>query len=60
MPSGFWYPNQNSEYWIPFAPTRFQLEASAPFFAVIARLKPGLTVAQAQEDIAAIAVAVEP
>jgi hypothetical protein len=54
MPRGFWYPVENSEYWIPLAPTRFQLEASARLFQVTARLKPGTTLALASADVEAI------
>ena len=54
MPRGFWYPVESSEYWVPLAPTRFQREASARLFQVIARLKPGITMAQATADVKAI------
>jgi putative ABC transport system permease protein len=54
MPHGFWYPVETSEYWVPLAPTRFQLEASARLFQVTARLKPGTTLAQATADVKAI------
>jgi hypothetical protein len=55
MPRAFWYPSENSEYWIPFAPTRFQIEGSGRLFMVAGRLKAGITVDQAQADVAAIA-----
>jgi putative ABC transport system permease protein len=54
MPRGFWYPVESSEYWIPLAPTRFQLEASARLFQVTGRLKSGTTLAQASADVQAI------
>src|SRR5678810_227640 len=34
MPKGFWYPNPFSEFWVPLAPTRFQLQGSGRLFAV--------------------------
>jgi predicted permease len=51
MPPGFWYPNENSEFWVPLAFTRFQLEGSARLFTVTARLKAGVTREQAQADV---------
>ena len=54
MPEGFWYPLEASEYWIPMGMTRFQLEGSARFFLVTARLKGGTTLKQAQADIETI------
>jgi len=56
MPREFWYPGKDSEYWVPLAPTRFQLEASARLFQVTGRLKPGTTVAQATADVQAISL----
>jgi putative ABC transport system permease protein len=54
MPRGFWYPVETSEYWVPLTPTRFQREASARLFQVIARLKPGVPLPQAISDVEAI------
>ena len=55
MPSGFRYPNGRSlDYWAPLALNEFQLQGSARFFLVTARLKPGVTVQQAERDLAAI------
>jgi putative ABC transport system permease protein len=55
MPSGFHYPNGRSlDYWAPLPLTPSQLQASARFFLVTARLKPGVTVQQAERDLAAI------
>src|SRR5262249_21750854 len=45
----------NSEYWIPLALNRFQLEGSARYFMVTARLKASATVRQAQQEMNAIA-----
>jgi putative ABC transport system permease protein len=55
MPSGFWYPNESSEYWVPLGMTRFQLEGSPRLFLVTARLKGGTTLEQAQADIEGVA-----
>jgi putative ABC transport system permease protein len=54
MPPGFWYPNKDTEFWIPFAPTRFQLEGSGRLYLAAGRLKAGITVEQAQADMAGI------
>jgi len=54
MPKGFWYPNPFSEFWVPLAPTRFQLQGSGRLFAVAGRLKPGVTMDQAQTDLVQI------
>src|SRR5262245_15392176 len=55
MPAGFVYPNENSEFWVPLAFTRFQLAASARLFTVTGRLKAGTSWEQAQADIGGIA-----
>jgi putative ABC transport system permease protein len=54
MPKGFWYPNPFSEFWVPLAPTRFQLQGSGRLFAVLGRLKPGITTDQAEADLVPI------
>jgi putative ABC transport system permease protein len=55
MPRGFWYPIEKSEFWVPLAFTRYQLEGSARLFAVTGRLKSGVTLEQAQADVDRIA-----
>jgi putative ABC transport system permease protein len=55
MPPGLVYPNENSEFWVPLAFTRFQLEASARLFTVTGRLKTRTSREQAQADIDGIA-----
>ena len=55
MPEGFWYPLQEVEYWIPLHLTPFQLQGSARFFTVAARLKPGVSIPRAQAEMDAIA-----
>ena len=41
MPSGFWYPNRDADYWVPLGISVSQLEGSARLFHVTARLKHG-------------------
>jgi putative ABC transport system permease protein len=55
MPPDFHYPLEETEYWVPLGINRFQLEGSARFFAVVARLKPGVSVQQAQAEMDGIA-----
>ena len=55
MPASFWYPNKDSEYWVPLGVTRFQLENSARLFLVTARLANGTTLEQAQADVGNVA-----
>jgi putative ABC transport system permease protein len=55
MPRGFWYPIEKSEFWVPLAFNRYQLEGSARLFAVTGRLKGGVTLEQAQADVDRIA-----
>jgi predicted permease len=54
MPSGFWYPIEKSEYWIPLGVTHFQMQGSARLFLVTARLKDGTTLEQAQADLQSV------
>ena len=54
MPAGFWYPNETKEYWIPLPFTASQIQGSERLFSVTARLKDGMTVAQAQSDLTSI------
>lgn len=54
MPSGFWYPNEVSEYWVPLAINTMQLQNSARFFFVTGRLKDGASRERAGAELAAI------
>jgi putative ABC transport system permease protein len=54
MPDGFRYPNEFASYWIPEAMDRSQQRNQQRFFVVTARLKPGVTIEQAQSDVDAI------
>jgi len=51
MPPDFHYPLEETEYWVPLGINRFQLQGSARFFEVLARLKPGVGVEQAQAEM---------
>jgi putative ABC transport system permease protein len=56
MPAGFDFPEKNTDVWIPIpiTPQRKQARNSISYKAV-GRLKPGVTLAQAQQDMGAIA-----
>ena len=54
MPEDFHFPDRDTEAWIPLAFTPDLLEENnrgSHFLSVIARLKPGITQAQAQADL---------
>jgi putative ABC transport system permease protein len=55
MPPDFHLANENADFWAPIGISRFQLQGSAPYLNVIARLKPGVTMRQAQEEMKSIA-----
>jgi putative ABC transport system permease protein len=55
MPEPFRYPNEGSDYWIPLRPDRSRVTSPERFFVVTARLKPGVTIEQAQDDLNGIA-----
>jgi len=59
LPPGFHYQDDNVDLWVPLIPGR---EATPPIpamrtLAVTARLKPGVTLAQAQADLDAVSAA---
>jgi len=54
MPRGFFYPNEDTEFWVPLAFTKFQLQNSASLFTVTGRLKDGISGPQAQADLETI------
>ncbi|HSP69675.1 MAG TPA: ABC transporter permease [Bryobacteraceae bacterium] len=51
MPPDFHYPLEETEYWVPLGINHFQLQGSARFFEVVARLKPGVSLQQAQAEM---------
>ena len=55
MPPGFRFADDDTEYWAPLRINRFQLRGSARFLTVAARLKPGVTIPQAQADMDSVA-----
>src|SRR6202007_2357343 len=57
MPSGFYFPSPRVQLWVPFAFTDQQKSDAgrgSEFSTMIARLKPGATIAQAQAEVTAI------
>ncbi len=55
MPPDFRYSDGTKEYWVPLPMNRLQLQGSARYFVVVARLKAGATLAEAQADLDAVA-----
>src|ERR1700722_8011495 len=55
MPPDFHLADQNADFWQPLSINRFQLQGSGPYLNVVARLKPGVTAEQAQEEMKSIA-----
>jgi putative ABC transport system permease protein len=55
MPQDFRYQDPRVDCWIPMRLTTQQNAGMGRFFGVIARLKPGVTIARAQADLSAIA-----
>jgi len=55
MPPDFHLLNENADFWAPIGISRFQLQGSAPYLNVIARLKPGIAMGQAQEELKSVA-----
>jgi len=57
MPKGFAYPARTTQVWLPFdsfmPPTR-KLTHDTHFLRVVARLRPGVTIGQAQAELSAI------
>jgi len=55
MPKGFDFANSTTDFWAPIGFTPQQLSSTASFLLVAGRLKPGVSVQQAQAEMAAIA-----
>jgi putative ABC transport system permease protein len=55
MPQSFVVPGSTARIWTPMAITRDPGWGKGRYATVIARLKPGVTLAQAQQDMAAVA-----
>ena len=56
MPSGFFFPMREMEYWAPgfFTPEHLA-ERDSHYLTVVARMKPGVGVSQAQSDMTVVA-----
>jgi putative ABC transport system permease protein len=55
MPKGFDYANSTTDFWAPMGFTPQQLSSSASFVLVAGRLKPGVSMQQAQAEMDSIA-----
>ena len=60
LPSSFQYPDAGTEVWTPvsYAPGDAMDSRSSRFVDIIGRLKPGVTIAQAQADLAVVAAGI--
>jgi putative ABC transport system permease protein len=56
MPPGFRILDDHANYWAPMRISRFQLASSGRFITVFARLKPEVSIRQAQADMDAVAL----
>jgi putative ABC transport system permease protein len=61
MPEGFDLPFEHAELWTPFAMSRSLAEDQGRYLDVLAKLKPGVSMARAQAELAGVArqIAVE-
>ena len=55
MPKGFDYANTTTDFWAPLGITPQQMTSSASFLLVAGRLKPGVSIQQAQAEMDSIA-----
>jgi len=55
MPEGFGLPGDSVDFWAPMGFTPQQINSSASFLVVAARLKPGVSLRQAQQEMDSIA-----
>ena len=55
LPAGFHFPHQKAELYVPFAIDRDESRQGGRYATTIARLKPGVSIAQAQQEMTAIA-----
>ena len=55
MPPSFRFRSDEVDFWSPLSFGHFQLQGSAPYLRVAARLKPGVSTAQAQAEMETIA-----
>ncbi|HSC26905.1 MAG TPA: ABC transporter permease [Vicinamibacterales bacterium] len=56
MPRGFAFPSEDTEMWVPFAMATAERERyGSHYLSVVARMKPGVTLDRAREDLNAVA-----
>ena len=55
MPPNFRFENEAADFWAPLRISRFQLQGSAPYLRVVGRLKPAVSIPQAQAEMESIA-----
>ena len=55
MPKGFDYANSTTDFWAPLGITPQQMSSAASFLVVAGRLKPGVSMQQAQAEMDSIA-----
>jgi putative ABC transport system permease protein len=60
MPRGFKFPGEGTELWVPYAPQGDENRRGSHNYSVIARLKPGVTPAQATAELRALEAAWQP
>jgi predicted permease len=51
MPAGFRFRNESTEFWVPLVVNRADTQSPQRVYGVFARLKPGVTAAQAEADV---------
>jgi putative ABC transport system permease protein len=51
MPKGFAFPEGRTELWVPIPAPQYRSQRSAMWLQMIGRLKPGVTLVRAQEDL---------
>ncbi len=55
LPRSFQFPARDVDAWVPFRPTAEEQQSGAFWLETVARLKPGVSLAQAQQEMSAIA-----
>jgi predicted permease len=55
MPESFSFPKLKSQFWIPMAIQKDEIAKGGRFLTVVARLKPGVSLAQARQDMVSVA-----
>jgi putative ABC transport system permease protein len=55
LPQSFQFPERNLDAWVPLQPSQEDRRSGAFWLRTVARLKPGVSLAQAQQEMSAIA-----